>query len=103
MMSMTAGYTVYLNGYYFSSLASADVFGDRPEPYRQQEKSLWTIYQLLQLGAHEVTITDTAKQPVLRTRTAADFSAWLQQTYPDFAAQLDQPVYTKFPHSQDYL
>ena len=50
LLQMTPEYTAYLNGNYFNTLADSEAFGDWPEPYRQQEKSLWTIYQLLKLG-----------------------------------------------------
>ncbi len=100
---MTPEYTLYLNGQYFNALATSDSFGDRPEPYRNHEKSLWTIYQLLKLGEHEVVITDQAKHPAFSTRNAQELKQWITETYPAFAAQLDQPVYTRFPHPADAL
>ncbi|HEX8659382.1 MAG TPA: hypothetical protein VF690_17720 [Hymenobacter sp.] len=100
---MTPEYTLYLNGYYFDTLATPQVFGDRPEPYRSHEKSLWTIYQLLKLGEHELTITDQAKQPRFRTKNAQEFKRWITAAYPLFADQLDQPIYTQFPHPNDAL
>jgi hypothetical protein len=100
---MTPEYMVYLNGYYFDSLASSDIFGDRPEPYRQHERSLWTIYQLLRLGEHEVTIIAAANQPVLQTNIADDFQVWLQQVYPEFSKHVQLPIYTRFPHPDDQL
>ncbi len=100
---MIAEYLVYLNGNYFNTLADSEAFGDRPEPYRRQERALWTIYQLLKLGEHELVITDKAKQPVFRTRSAPALKQWIAETYVAFAAQLDQPVYTRFPHRADAL
>ena len=85
---MTPEYTLYLNRNYFDTLASAEAFGDRPEPHRRHEKSLWTIYQLLKLGEHELLITDPARQPVLNTRAAPVLQQWIAATYPDFVAQL---------------
>ena len=102
---MTPEYRIYFNGHYFDTLHDSDTFSDRPEPYRRQEKSLWTIYQLLLLSTHEVTITTTNKQPVFQTRNARDFSAWVQQVYSGFGfvEQLQQPIHTRFPHRADYL
>ena len=64
---------------------------------------MWTIYQLLKLGEHEVVITDHAKQPVFRTRNASALKKWIAETYSDFAPQLDQPVHTRIPHRADAL
>ncbi|GAA4042612.1 hypothetical protein GCM10022409_30680 [Hymenobacter glaciei] len=102
---MTPEHRVYLNGHYFDTLYDSDTFSDRPEPYRRQERSLWTVYQLLLLGTHDVTITLAAKQPVFQTRNALEFSVWVQQVYPDygFVNQFQQPIHTRFPHRADYL
>jgi len=100
---MTPAYLLYLNGHYFDTLGASDAFGDRPEPYRHHERALWTIYQLLQLAQHEVVIADHAKQPTFRTRKAQEWKHWVAETYPDFTNQLDQPVYTRFPHPADAL
>jgi hypothetical protein len=99
----TPAYTIYLNGSYFGSLASLLVFGDRPEPYRLHEKTLWTIYQLLRLGEHTVVITNEARQPQLSTKRADELKAWVKVVYPDFSNQLDQPSYTRFSHPADQL
>jgi hypothetical protein len=98
---MTAEYTVFLNGNYFDFLASLLVFEARPEPYRRHEKTLWTVYQLVRLGEHEVIITDTNKQSAISTKSADELKAWVELVYPDFTDQLDRPVYTKFPHPAD--
>ena len=100
---MTPEYAVYLNGNYFDSLADSDAFGDRPEPYRHHERSLWTIYQLARLGEHEVVITDKLKTVVFSTRKAAELKAWIEKTYPDCVARLDHPIYTRFAHPADTL
>jgi hypothetical protein len=99
---MTPEYVVYLNDYYFVTLASSLVFDDRPEPYRLHEQKLWTIYQLLKLGEHEVVITDQAKQPVLKTKRSEELKAWFSTVYPTGLGQLDQPVYTRLPHPASY-
>ena len=98
---MPPEYTPYLNHHYFNTLAIAEAFGNRSEPHRQHERSLWTIYQLLKFGEHELVITDPARQPVCSTRAASALKQWIAATYPDFAAQLDQPVYIWHPHPQD--
>ena len=100
---MVPAYTVYVNGYYFDTLRSSEEFGDRPEPYRLHERALWTSYQLLKLGAHEIIITDKAKQIIFRTRRAAELKNWFQQLYPGMTSQLDQPVWTRFPHALNRL
>ena len=100
---MSPPYTIYLNGNYFDSLSSALAVGDRPEPYRRHEKALWTIYQLLKLGEHEVAILDEASQLVLQTKEARELKAWVEGVYPGFGSQLDALVYTRFPHPADQL
>ncbi|WP_223648792.1 hypothetical protein [Hymenobacter psoromatis] len=66
---MTPEYIIYLNGNYFDTLLNSTAFGDRPEPYRLQEKKLWTIYQLAKLGEHEVTVTAENRQVVIKTKS----------------------------------
>ncbi|MGI4874104.1 MAG: hypothetical protein ACRYFX_23335 [Janthinobacterium lividum] len=100
---MNPAYKVYLNGHFFDHLLSSEAYGDRPEPHRQHEQALWTVYQLLRLGEHEAAITDTAGSVVFRTKSAADLKSWFQQLYPDFIAQLDRPVHTRYPHPADAL
>ena len=100
---MTPAYKLYLNGHFFGHLADSNAFGDRPEPYRQQEKAMWTVYQLLQLGQHEIVVITEAKEIVVQTRNASALKSWFELVYPGLTSQLDQLVYTRYPHPQDSL
>lgn len=100
---MTPEYKVYLNSHYFDTLADSNAFGDRPEPYRLHERSLWTIYQLSRLGEHEVVITDKLKKVVFSTRKAAELKVWIEATYSGCGARLDHLIYTRFAHPADAL
>lgn len=100
---MAPAYSVFVNGLWFDHLNSADHYQDRPEFFRQHEKSLWTIFQLLRAGGHQINITNPTRQVVAEFTEAAAFAAWVGQQYPGLAAQLARPAYTAFPHPQDAL
>ena len=99
---MERDYTIYLNGCFFDILWDEYHYNDRPEPHREHEKSLWTIYQLAKLG-HEIVIIDRDKQVVLKADTKRQLMSWLKLRYPKFIKQLDEPVYTSHPHPSDLL
>jgi hypothetical protein len=56
---MPGEYSIFMNGLWFDHLG-AD-YGDRPEPSRLHQQTLWTIYELMKLGTHEIAIVNTDK------------------------------------------
>lgn len=98
---MALQFTVYLNGYWFDSLSDAATYGDRPEPYRLHERSLWVLYQLLTTGRHQAVIRDAQGAEVARLADGPAVQQWVQATYPAFVTQLREPVFTRFPHPLD--
>ena len=93
-------YSVYVNGYWFDSLQDAEAYGDRPEPYRMHERTLWTLYQVLRAGGNTAVVVDTSGQEVTRLASGPAMQQWVAHKYSGFLAQLDQPVYTRVPHPQ---
>jgi hypothetical protein len=100
---MTKDYSVYVNGIYFDTLWNSAVYNDRPEPNRRHEKSLWTIFQLMKVGTHEIVIVDPNKQTELKTRNIEELLLWFKLKYPEFIDQLSKSIYTKHPHPSDML
>lgn len=94
---------IYVNNYFFQTLYSESHYSDRPEFYRTHEKLLWTIYQLCQLGTHQISIVNGAKSIVLQTSDAPILKQWVAKNYPGFAQQLEEKIYTQNPHPQDRL
>lgn len=100
---MTPEYAVFVNNLWFDRLNSSEHYQDRPEFFRQHEKALWTIFQLLRAGGHRVSITTPARQLVAEFTGAPAFAAWVAGQYPGLAAQLSEPRYSRFAHPQDAL
>jgi hypothetical protein len=92
---------VYINGLFFVGLGDSHVYGDRPETYREHERSLWTLFQVMKNHAHTLHILNEAKEEVACLRSHEAFRDWVASVYPACAAQLDQPLYTKYPHPED--
>lgn len=99
---MTKAFYIYVNRLQYDYLSSSSAFGDRVESYRELEKSLWTLAQLIKVG-HEVTITDEAKQVEVIFKNSAHFTTWIKEVYPDFKDQLDKAQYSKYPNPRDLL
>ena len=94
---------VYINGIFFEHLANSRHFGDRVEFYREHERKLWTINQILLNGNNNLVITDRAKQPEFETSNSEDFKKWVRTNYPDFVEQLNELEFTKYAHPNDHL
>lgn len=52
---------VFINGYSYDYWADSSYYADRPEPYRDHEKKLWTLFQIVK-NDNVITITNKAKQ-----------------------------------------
>lgn len=100
---MNIQFTFYINNLYFNSVYDSGHFGDRPEFYRTHEKSLWTVYQLLKSGINNLVITNKAGLIEKRIYASEDFKTWVNLMYPEFSNQLDELLYTKYPHPNDIL
>ena len=94
-------YKVYVNSYWFDSLSDAETYNDRPEPHRLHERALWTLYQVLRAGGNTAVVVGADGQEVTRLDSVLAMQQWVSREYPGFLAQLDQPVYTRFPRPQD--
>lgn len=97
-----AEFYIYINKYSFEYLADRSYYGDRPELYRQQEKKLWTLNQLIK-GGNIITVTNNAKQILYKISDSVEFKSWIEKEYPDFIEQLDEKIYTKYPHPTDRI
>ncbi|MBP9068387.1 MAG: hypothetical protein KBG47_02695 [Bacteroidia bacterium] len=100
---MPQPFFVYINNVQFGYLADNERYSDRQEFYKEHEKTLWTIYQLLKLDKHSVTITNIAKITLFNFTNAADFRNWVKENYPAFEKQLDNLSYTAFPIHEDLI
>lgn len=98
----TPDFKVYLNGLYFLHLDNSDTYGDRPEPYRQHERNLWLLYNLIKNG-HIITITDMSGMALHRLSSESELLSCFQTYYNNFIPQLDKPFYTNRPHPNDIL
>jgi hypothetical protein len=99
---MIQNFLVYVNGHSYDLLMNSSYYGDRPEFYRQHEKQLWTLFQIVK-NNNEVTITNEAKQIIQKIQNIEQLKSWIAKTYPDFLNQIEQKIYTKFPHPNDIL
>ena len=97
------GYTVFINNYYFLTLQDSEQYGDRPEPYRAHEQSLWTIYQISKNPNITIVIVDIDQEIVFESNLAAELAIWIQDTYQQFADQIDAGIPTRHPHPQSWL
>jgi hypothetical protein len=95
--------TIYINGHFFDSLSNTGHYSDRPEFYREHEKSLWTIYQLSKLEDIEIVFTNRDREIIFRTNNSIDLESWIKHQYPNFVEQIKKPIYTKYPHPNDKL
>jgi hypothetical protein len=98
----TKDYEVFVNGLYLLRLHNSDHYGDRPEPYREHERSLWILFNLVKNG-HEIAMLDASNHVVATAHNADELLAWFGTQYPQFIPQLDQDWYTRRPHPNDLL
>ncbi len=99
----TKAYIVYLNNLFYCHLQDSDAYGDRPEPYRMHERELWTLYQIMYSGKHKLVVTDAQKHVACEIGSQSELRKWIEEVYPDFVGQLDQPHPTRYPHPNDWL
>jgi len=95
-------FRIYVNGHIYDYLMNSSYYGDRPEFYREHERKLWTLFQIVK-NNNEVVITNEAKQIIQKIQNIEQLKHWITKTYPDFLNQIEQKVYTKFPHPNDRL
>jgi predicted nucleic acid-binding OB-fold protein len=65
-------------------------------------KTTLTLFQIVK-NNNEVTITNEAKQIIQKIQNIEQLKSWIAKTYPDFLNQIEQKIYTKFPHPNDIL
>ncbi len=93
---------VYVNNYWFEVLEDSNNFNDRPEAYREQEKKLWTLFQIIK-SENTITITNKEKKEICLIKNVLDYNKWINNKYPQFLSQLDKEIYTKYIHPSDLL
>ncbi len=99
---MIENFKVYVNGYSYDYLMNTSYYSDRSEFYRQHERTLWTLFQIVK-NNNEVVITNEAKQIIQKIQNIEELKSWIAKTYPDFLNQIEQKNYSRFPHPEDKL
>ena len=97
-----AEFYIYINKYSFDYLPDRSYYGDRPEPYREQEKKIWTLNQLIKAG-NIITVTNKAKQILYKINNSDEFKSWIEKEFPGFIEQVEEKIYTKYPHPTDKI
>ena len=99
---MISDFYVFLNCYSYGYSADSSYYGVRDEPCREHEKKLWTLFQIVK-NDNVITITNQAKQVIKKIENVEQLKDWIAKTYPGFVNQLENKIYTKYPHPTDSI
>ena len=99
---MEPEFYVFVNGHSYDYLADSSYYWDRPEFYREHEKKLWTLFQIVK-NNNEIKITNKVKQIIRKIENVEQLKVWIAKTYPEFLDQIENKIYTKYPHPNDQI